>query len=156
MGWRPELARASEAIMHAGLALRRLLHQGEDPGKSCPHKLKPLAAWALFALGRAGSMRASALAEALSIALPNLRPLVAELEAEGLVTASKPAGDKRGLELSLSPAGRELLDKAGESHIARLELALGALSDPELAELEAAAARVEELLRKALGEALDK
>ncbi|MFF2959433.1 MarR family winged helix-turn-helix transcriptional regulator [Streptomyces sp. NPDC057963] len=59
------------------------------------------------------------------------------LERDGLVTRRRSAGDGRGRVVALTPAGRELIDRAFVEHMRNERHLLDALSPEEAARLEA-------------------
>jgi DNA-binding MarR family transcriptional regulator len=79
---------------------------------------------------------------------PTMTKLVRGLEAEGWVTTSPVAHDRRVVRVTATDAGRALLEAARDRRLARLDALLGPLGDAELAALS----NVTRLLRGRLGQ----
>ncbi|GAA4881095.1 MarR family winged helix-turn-helix transcriptional regulator [Actinomycetospora straminea] len=84
---------------------------------------------ALVVLGQRGSMRPAEVATALAVTPPTSTRMCARLEAKGLVVRERPAGDRRAVAVSLSPAGRELIDDVSRRRRAELRTLLAAVPD---------------------------
>ncbi|GAA4916649.1 DNA-binding MarR family transcriptional regulator [Actinomycetospora succinea] len=65
---------------------------------------------ALVVLGQRGGMRSAELAAALAVTPPTCTRMCGRLEGKGLVVRERPADDRRAVAVSLSPAGRALVD----------------------------------------------
>jgi DNA-binding MarR family transcriptional regulator len=94
----------------------------------------------LFNLSRcpSGWSRLNELNEALLISQPSLSRMVERLEAKGLLQRRTAEQDQRGIEISLTEAGRELQRAIGREHVRHLhEMIAPALSAEEFAQLQA-------------------
>jgi DNA-binding MarR family transcriptional regulator len=69
--------------------------------------------------------RASRIAERAAVSRPSLTGLLDGLEAKGWVTRADVAGDRRGVTLAVTPAGRTALAQAEKAMTARLSAVLG-------------------------------
>jgi DNA-binding MarR family transcriptional regulator len=65
---------------------------------------------ALVVLAQRGRVRPAELATALAVTPPTCTRMCGRLEAKGLVVRERPADDRRAVDVSLSAAGRELVD----------------------------------------------
>jgi DNA-binding MarR family transcriptional regulator len=65
---------------------------------------------ALVVLGQRGSLRPAELATALAVTPPTCTRMCGRLDAKGLVVRERPADDRRAVTVSLSAAGRDLVD----------------------------------------------
>ncbi len=92
-----------------------------------------------------GGQRATRLAELLAVPKPTLTALVDNLVDRGFVVRVETSGDRRGVQLSITPDGRAAHDDANDHLAAALDDVLGRLPD---------AGRVLEAI-EALGVALD-
>lgn len=106
--------------------------------------------WALKTLRRAGPLATSALAASLAVQPSTLSVLIDRLEKRGLVRRVRPREDRRFVEITLTPKGRELADRAPEAAQGRL---LHGLSRLSLAKQRAILEAVEQLV--AMMEATD-
>ena len=96
------------------MALRRIIRATElhsrrllrEFGITSPQLL------ALGAVGAAGELSTSALAEALSVSLPTASDIVGRLEANGLVQRQRGTTDRRQVLVSLTPVGARTLARA--------------------------------------------
>jgi len=105
----------------------------------------------LWALGEADALTIGALGERLGISQPGVSRAVAVLEAEGLVTVSGEARDKRRRVVAISPAGAALMADLKATLFPAVEDAVGALCDATGADLLAAIGAIEaELDRQSL------
>ncbi|GAA4788853.1 MarR family transcriptional regulator [Actinomycetospora chlora] len=75
---------------------------------------------ALVVLGQRGTVRPAELAVALAVTPPTCTRMCGRLEAKGLVIRERPADDRRAVDVSLSPAGQDLVEEV--SHRRRAEL----------------------------------
>ena len=66
----------------------------------------------LIAIKENPGVRQGALAKALSIKRSNMAKIVRLLASDGLIRRRVPASDRRSVELSLTPAGRALVERA--------------------------------------------
>lgn len=68
-----------------------------------------------------GQLRMSALAELIVQSRSRVTHTVSRLEARDLVSRCKSATDRRGVLLTLTPAGRAVLDEAAKVHVASVQ-----------------------------------
>lgn len=80
---------------------------------------------ALVVLGQRGRMRPAELATALAVTPPTCTRMCGRLEAKGLVVRERPPEDRRAVAVSLSPAGRALVDDVSRRRRAELRTLLG-------------------------------
>lgn len=80
---------------------------------------------ALVVLGQRGRMRPAELAAALAVTPPTCTRMCGRLEAKGLAVRERPADDRRAVAVSLSAAGRELVDDVSRRRRAELRSLLG-------------------------------
>src|SRR3954447_21539213 len=110
--------------------------------------LSPTATAALATVDRHGPLTPSELAQRERVQRPTVTRLVARLEEMGpLARAGNPA-DRRSSLLSITPAGRALLEEARERKDAYLASRLVGLEADERAALDRAAAILERLLEE--------
>jgi len=88
---------------------------------------------ALTFIHRHGGCSAKALSEGLRISIPSSTRLVDRLVRKALVDRRESAEDRRLVHLSLTAKGRTVLEDVRAARIARLQRALGALSEEEQA-----------------------
>jgi DNA-binding MarR family transcriptional regulator len=87
-------------------------------------------------LGRAdGALRIGDLAARLEIVPRSATSMVDILEAAGLAVREPDSSDRRSVLVSLTPAGRALLDRMGLARRASAEALFGKLDEPQLARL---------------------
>ncbi|WP_424215249.1 MarR family winged helix-turn-helix transcriptional regulator [Streptomyces sp. BI20] len=89
-----------------------------------------------------GPVPVKRLGERLRLDSGTLSPLLKRLEAAGLVTRERSAADERSVEVGLTPAGRELRERALE-----VPRRIGAATDLDLAEIRDLQARLDRLTR---------
>ncbi|HEY2193909.1 MAG TPA: MarR family transcriptional regulator [Actinomycetospora sp.] len=65
---------------------------------------------ALVVLAQRGRLRPAELAAALAVTPPTCTRMCGRLESKGLVVRDRPAEDRRAVDVSLSPAGRDLVE----------------------------------------------
>ena len=114
------------------LSVTRLAHvllRGGGPG------LSRSAASTLHRLSTAGPQRITELAAYESIAQPSATTLVGRLEAQGLVAREPDPDDGRAVLVSITAAGRRLLDERRLARAATLGARLDALDPDERAAL---------------------
>ncbi|OLT13425.1 TrmB family transcriptional regulator [Pseudonocardia sp. CNS-139] len=129
------LYRASRAIMGSYRPLLDAL------GLTYPQYLVMLVLW------ERGPSGVTGIGQALDLETGTLSPLLKRLEAAGLVTRSRMAGDERSVLVALTPAGRALEARTAETQLAVRE-ATG-LSRGEMVELREALHRLSDRLRSA-------
>jgi DNA-binding MarR family transcriptional regulator len=108
------------------------------------HGLEPGWHDVLATLRRSGPdyrLRASEFSSALMLTSSGTTKRLDRLERAGLIARSNDPEDRRGILISLTPAGRQLIDKVTEAHLANERRLLSALSDAEQR-------RLADLLRK--------
>jgi DNA-binding MarR family transcriptional regulator len=98
-----------------------------------------------------GERRITELAELEGLAQPTTTALVKRLEERGLVTRGRDAADGRVALISLTTAGAAALDEFRRRYRAALAERLQAMSDAELAELDAASRALGRLVRELQG-----
>lgn len=103
---------------------------------------------ALSVLAFGGPQSLSALARAEQVRAPTMSKLVADLEAEGLVSKRADKGDKRGVVIEVTPRGRALMEAGRARRLALLRRRFSAFSKAEIATLATAA----ELMARAAAE----
>jgi len=138
-------AQAWESLFRAQVAVMRRL-QGLPEFR----KLSIREYDVLFNLSRCptGWSRLNELNEALLISQPSLSRMVERLEAKGLLQRRPAEQDQRGIELSLTEAGRELQRAIGREHVRHLhEMIAPALSTEEFDQLRALTDKLRDGLR---------
>ncbi|MEM9196763.1 MAG: MarR family transcriptional regulator [Pseudomonadota bacterium] len=123
----------------AQLQAYSIVLEGLDPGG-----LRPGAFSVLYLIAQNPGMRQGTLAKHLLIKRAQMTKLVQALAAQNLVARSVPAGDRRGVELALTPAGAALLAAHAPRFLAQGDAALPGLSAGETRTLKT-------LLAKTLG-----
>jgi DNA-binding MarR family transcriptional regulator len=91
--------------------------------------------------GRAG-LRLTDLSARLLIRPPSVTGVVDRLERAGLVVREEAPTDLRAKHVSLTPTGRQLVERVLQNHGRQLDLVMGALSAEEQAELYGLLARL--------------
>jgi DNA-binding MarR family transcriptional regulator len=128
-------ARAWESLFRAQVAVMRRLQALPEFRKLSIREYD-----VLFNLTRCpgGWTRLNELNEHLLISQPSLSRMVDRLEAKGLVCRRTAEQDQRGVEISLTDAGRQLQREIGREHVRHLqELIAPALSAEEFGQLQA-------------------
>ncbi|NKX54633.1 MarR family winged helix-turn-helix transcriptional regulator [Arthrobacter mobilis] len=128
-------AQAWESLFRAQVAVMRRLQALPEFRKLSVREYD-----VLFNLTRCpgGWTRLNELNENLLISQPSLSRMVDRLEAKGLVLRRTAEQDQRGIEISLTEAGRELQRRIGREHVRHLhELIAPALSAEEFGQLQA-------------------
>src|SRR3954447_1254444 len=100
--------------------------------------LSPTATAALATVDRHGPLTPSELAQRERVQRPTITRLVARLEEMGLLARGAGPGDRPSSPLSITPAGRALLDEARERKAAYLASWLEGLDAEERAALDRA------------------
>ena len=105
-----------------------------------------LAHYRVLAAISQGDQRASRLAERLALGRPAISAAVESLSARGLLERRAVEGDARGSSLSLTTAGRQLLDQVETAAAAGLAAVIARTADPDatLAALTALGPAVEQ------------
>jgi DNA-binding MarR family transcriptional regulator len=133
-----DVARALRASI--GLLLRRLRQVQDEGGLTLPESA------ALTRLDRGGPSTASALARLEQISPQSMGATLGALEARGLVERRPDPGDGRRVLLSVTGAGRQVLQSKRNTRTEQLAKALAAGFTPsEVRQLEAAAPLLERL-----------
>ncbi|MGY3869607.1 transcriptional regulator SlyA [Aeromonas crassostreae] len=112
------------------------------------HELAPLglthprwtALWKLSRLG--GSLSQKSLADALEIELPSLMRTLGQLEEQDLIARHCCHQDKRARIVTLTPAGKALLDQIEDRIIGVRRELLGGISNQDLIQFEQIIARI--------------
>lgn len=105
-------------------------------------ELKPQSYAALLIIDTSPGCKQQDIADALGIARPNLVALIDALVERGLVERGVNAGDRRSYALTLTDAGRALLDKGRAAHQLHEARLAEALSPAEAAALLASARKL--------------
>jgi DNA-binding MarR family transcriptional regulator len=105
-------------------------------------ELKPQSYAALLIVDTSPGCKQQDIADALGIARPNLVALIDALVERGLVERGVNAGDRRSYALTLTDAGRVLLDKGRAAHRLHEGRLADALSAKEAAALLASARKL--------------
>jgi DNA-binding MarR family transcriptional regulator len=134
---RPDLA---VRLRHAVTRTARRLRQ------EAPAGLTPSQGAALSTVEQYGPLTPSELAQRERVQRPTVARMLASLEERGLVQRAADPGDRRSALISLTPAGRALLDDVRTRKAAYLANRLEELNDEERATLDRAAAILERLL----------
>jgi len=113
--------------------LRAVRVADEETGLSAPK----LSALSVLVFGGAQSL--SSLAKAEQVTAATMSKLVADLEAEGLVSKRTDHADRRGLRIEVTAAGRALMMEGRKRRLALLHKRVGKLSASERARLGDAA-----------------
>lgn len=79
-----------------------------------------------------GPRRMSSIAERLGVEMPSATTMIGRLVAKGLVERRQDPADRRAVVCSLTPAGREAVEKFWSLRAARTEALAGALTTEEL------------------------
>jgi DNA-binding MarR family transcriptional regulator len=87
----------------------------------------------LLVLWERGDMQVTGIGQALQLETGTLSPLLKRLEATGLITRTRQAGDERSVLVALTPEGRDL--EARAAAVQREVASVTALHDAELATL---------------------
>jgi DNA-binding MarR family transcriptional regulator len=114
--------------------------------QEAPAGLTPSQGAALASVERHGPLTPSELAQRERVQRPTITRMLAGLEERGLVQRAADPADGRSSLLSLTPAGRALLDDVRTRKDAYLARRLQELEDEERAVLERASAILERLL----------
>lgn len=104
----------------------------------------------LLVLWERGESTVTGIGQALQLETGTLSPLLKRLEAAGLITRTRQAGDERSVLVSLTPAGRGL-----EARVAQAQVNVGAatrLSGAEVVELRETLQLLSHRLRAAAGD----
>lgn len=127
------------AAWHGFLRTHARVTRRLDAALSASHSLPLTHFDVLIQLSLAGGLlRMSELADRLLVSRSGLTRIIDQLEAQDLVVRERDAGDARGLNASLTPAGRARLSDAAGAHTVNVrEAFLGALTSAEQASLAA-------------------
>lgn len=79
---------------------------------------------ALVVMGQRGTVRPAELAVALAVTPPTCTRMCGRLEVKGLVVRERPADDRRAVAVSLTPAGRALVEDVSRRRRAELRALL--------------------------------
>lgn len=135
-------ARTADRLHSAAIhLLRRLRSEDAKTGLTGPR------ASVLSVLVFGGPASLSALAASEQVRPPTMSRLVAALEQKGLVARQPSRSDGRVSLIRATSKGAALLQEGRGRRVARLELALGALSKRDLVVLERATGVIERLLK---------
>lgn len=130
---------ASSLAFVMSLLRRRLRQLPVDDGISAPELS------ALARLDRFGPASNSELARAEQISPQSMGATLAGLEERGLIVRSADATDRRRVVLTLTAAGREVVQQRRSLRAQQIAAALAGLSEDELAALRAAAPVIEKV-----------
>lgn len=101
---------------------------------------------ALATVSKEGPMRLAELAQIEQVSAPSTTRLVAELEAQGLVSRRSDPDDGRAVLISITAAGSETVVRVRSARGAMVEELFGQLSADEIASIEAALPALERAL----------
>ena len=133
-----ELAsRLHSAVLHL---LRRLAREDRATGES-PARLS-----ALSVLGFSGPRPIGQLARDERVSAPTMTRLVADLEADGLVTRTADPDDRRTQRIAATARGREILVAGRARRVAALDALLVGVADEDRAALASAVTIIEQHL----------
>jgi DNA-binding MarR family transcriptional regulator len=113
--------------------LLRMLRRASTAGG-----LSMATASALARLERGGPLRLTELAVVEGVSQPAMTQLVGRLERDGLAARAVVPGDRRGVVVSVTPAGRELAGRRRTERVALLDGLVAGLAPGERAALTAA------------------
>jgi DNA-binding MarR family transcriptional regulator len=136
----------ADALHSAAIHLLRRLRREDDATGLSPARLS-----ALSVVVFGGPLRISDLARAEQVRTPTITPIVAALEADGLIAREPDARDARASILRATPKGRKLMAQGRARRVARLAAELRAVPAEDLGVLRRAAALMEELSRRDRG-----
>ena len=122
--------------------LRRLRREDDASGLPAPQLS------ALSVIVFAGPVTLGQLAAAEQVRPPTITKLVAELEADGLVTRETDPGDRRVVRVSATPRGARLLQEGRARRVASLAESLRGLAPKDRAALERAVPILEQVVRR--------
>ena len=113
--------------------LRRIFHAINDYSRAAVRdtELTGPQLWALTILSKAAPLRVSDLAREMFLRPATVVGIVDRLEVKGLVTRTRSREDRRAVDLDLTGAGRELVEKAPEVAQVLLVEGLTALSEQQ-------------------------
>jgi DNA-binding MarR family transcriptional regulator len=134
---RPELDHSPIGVIGRISRLARELEQRLEPVYAA-HGLEPGWHDVLATLRRTGppyQLRPTDFANALMLTTSGTTKRLDRLEQAGLIERAPDATDRRGILISLTPAGRELIDSVTEDHLANERRLLAALTEAEQLEL---------------------
>jgi DNA-binding MarR family transcriptional regulator len=138
----PDRNAAADHIHGAAIRLLRFVRKEDAAaGLSAPQLS------ALSVLTFAGPQTMGALAAAEQLSMPTMSRTVSELERAGLAHRAARADDRRVVEVTVSDAGRALLEDGRRRRLARLVAALGDASDADVKTLTRAAAIIAKVTR---------
>jgi DNA-binding MarR family transcriptional regulator len=89
----------------------------------------------LVAISEKGSISISDLAQRMKVRSPTMSYMVSSIAREGFVRRKNSKTDGRGVLISLTPRGRQVLRRASQSSVEHIERALGKLSKRQVAAL---------------------
>lgn len=121
--------------LHAA-AIRLIRHARATDSES---RISPAKLSALSILAFVGSRSLTQLAEAEQVSPPTMSKLIAELEAEGLVSKRTDSVDKRGVSIVVTAKGRSLMEDARRRRLALLRRGFAEFTAAELKTLSDAA-----------------
>jgi DNA-binding MarR family transcriptional regulator len=120
-----EAVRLAASLRLAIMRLARRLRQLADDG------ITPSMLSALSTVERKGSLTLGDLASAEKVQPPTMTPIVARLEAEGLIRRASDPGDRRVALITLDRRGKQLLERNRSRKTAYLARRLRSLSTEE-------------------------
>jgi DNA-binding MarR family transcriptional regulator len=134
---RPELDHSPIGIVGRVSRLARAIEMRLEPVYRA-HGLEPGWHDVLATLRRSGPdyrLRPTDLTNATMLTSSGMTKRLDRLEAAGLIAREPDPADRRGTLITLTPAGRELIDTLTEAHLANERRILGGLSEDEQREL---------------------
>ena len=132
----------ADSLHSASIHLLRRLRKADTETGISPARLS-----ALSVVVFAGPLRISDLARAEQVKTPTMTPIVVALEADNLIVREKDRNDARVAVLRATARGEKLMAEGRARRVARLTVALRALSRSDRATLRAAAKLMSELAK---------
>ena len=133
---------ADDVPARLALVVGRLNRRLRSAGGGLSHGLLS----ALATVSKDGPMRLAELAQIEQVSAPSTTRLVAELEAQGLVSRRPDPDDGRAVLLSVTAAGSDTVVRVRSARGAMVQELFGQLSDDEVSAIEAALPALERTL----------
>ena len=133
---------ADDVPARLALVVGRLNRRLRSAGGGLSHGLLS----ALATVSKDGPMRLAELAQIEQVSAPSTTRLVAELEAQGLVSRRPDPDDGRAVLISVTAAGSDTVVRVRSARGAMVQELFGQLSDDEVSAIEAALPALERTL----------
>ena len=133
---------ANDVPARLALVVGRLNRRLRSAGGGLSHGLLS----ALATVSKDGPMRLAELAQIEQVSAPSTTRLVAELEAQGLVSRRPDPDDGRAVLISVTAAGSDTVVRVRSARGAMVQELFGQLSDDEVSAIEAALPALERTL----------